>query len=203
MRVVPFDESFVGERQDKRLVEKLNKEYAGVLTWAVAGAKEWYANGLPIATEIAAATQGYREDSDDVGRWISHKHLDSTYDLTQLAKVHLDGYIRWSEGNGGRQLSAKAFAKQLENHKATSRRTKEGVLWTLPNRDDLAGAGVGCRMVKGSPVIDPMCAGSNKSRTTLHQPTPYTDTKLSDRKTSDGAKGGAEDFDDWLDGRGN
>ncbi|MFJ3084434.1 phage/plasmid primase, P4 family [Streptomyces halstedii] len=64
VKLVPFEASFHGAKADLRLAERLREERAGILSWAVRGAREWYTQGLGEPDSVASATQDYRESED-------------------------------------------------------------------------------------------------------------------------------------------
>ncbi|WP_097964558.1 phage/plasmid primase, P4 family [Streptomyces sp. or20] len=66
VKLIPFDAVFtyaLGNR-DNALPAKLRAEEEGILAWAVAGAVEWYAQGLGEPSSVVSATQDYRESED-------------------------------------------------------------------------------------------------------------------------------------------
>lgn len=66
VKLVPFDAvfSYALGNKDTALPAKLRAEAEGILSWAVAGAVEWYAQGLGEPASVTAATQDYRESED-------------------------------------------------------------------------------------------------------------------------------------------
>lgn len=137
VRVVTFGQQFVGEKCDPDLSRKLMAEDAGILAWAVSGAIDWYDGGLTSPEEVDLASMAYRNEADDVRRWIEDSLLDTVSDREQLAKAHFDSYETWCSRNGGRSMSMKAFAGELKRHKCSKRKTKRGMEWTLPTLEVL------------------------------------------------------------------
>ncbi len=174
VRVVTFNESFVGERKDPELKPKLAAEAEGIMAWAVAGAVSWYANGLPEVSEVNLASLAYQNESDDVKRWLEDILLDGTMGREQTAKFFSDSYAEWAKRNGGRDFSMKALASELKRHKATKRRTKYGAEWTLPSLEDLIGTvtGDGCDGFSDSSLV--RGAHDSTDQNTRHHPSPVT-----------------------------
>ena len=70
IRMIPFLENFSG-RADKDLEETLQREYTGILAWAVTGAVQWYTQGLdPMPVIVEDATKAYRNESDPLAGFI-------------------------------------------------------------------------------------------------------------------------------------
>ena len=57
--------------RDPGLAEKLNKEWPGILAWAIEGCLEWQRIGLAPPSAVVEATQNYLTEEDAVGRFIA------------------------------------------------------------------------------------------------------------------------------------
>src|SRR5262249_53818113 len=66
IKLVPFTVTIPNKERDKTLLDKLRKEFPGILAWAVRGCQAWQASGLAEPKEITAATAGYRSEMDSV-----------------------------------------------------------------------------------------------------------------------------------------
>jgi putative DNA primase/helicase len=71
IKLIPWEESFTGDRANPRLKSELRSEanLQGVLAWLVEGAKEWYLHGLPKSESVDDATAEYRKDSNPNYDW--------------------------------------------------------------------------------------------------------------------------------------
>lgn len=122
IRLVPFRQSFEG-REDRSLAVALERELAGILNWALAGAQRWYAEGLGWCESVASATDAYRRESDQVGRWI-----DDACTLAPTAWMESGAgyrsYCSWCEQNGERPLSHDAWGKRLARRGLEPDRTR-------------------------------------------------------------------------------
>lgn len=86
LKLIDFEVQISEEERDPQLGEKLRREAAGILAWAVRGCFAWQERGKLVDTpEIIAATAGYRADEDIVAQFISdgfdlfpdgHSHRD-------------------------------------------------------------------------------------------------------------------------------
>lgn len=75
LRIIKFGRSFLGQ-EDKGLKARLKsaESLEGVLAWAVAGARQWYAagvSGLSVPDEIQTETNFHRELLDNIGQFIN------------------------------------------------------------------------------------------------------------------------------------
>lgn len=112
LRIITFPNSYLG-REDFGLANRLHSNMAGILKWAVDGAKEWYrvhdANtGLGHPQIIDQTTQIHRDENDTVKQFIADCCImgNEQYTVgTQFTKA----YKQWCEENdfiplGGRRL---------------------------------------------------------------------------------------------------
>jgi Protein of unknown function (DUF4238) len=70
---IPFTVTIPKDQIDKELPDKLLTEAEGILAWAVEGARLWYAEGLAKPAEVEAAKDRWREDMDQLGRFIDER----------------------------------------------------------------------------------------------------------------------------------
>lgn len=64
VKLIEFRRQFKANERDPRLADKLLAESPGILAWAVAGAVQWYANGLAEPASVTEVTQNYKTNSD-------------------------------------------------------------------------------------------------------------------------------------------
>ena len=70
VRLIPFNLQLPEEKKDKHLPEKLLREHPGILKWAVAGAVDWYRDGLPPCKAVDEAVQEYRSEMDRIQQFV-------------------------------------------------------------------------------------------------------------------------------------
>lgn len=70
IELIPFLADFE-DREDKTLGETLHSELDGILQWALEGLRQWWQRGLDTPAIVKQATTKYRDDSDQVGRWLA------------------------------------------------------------------------------------------------------------------------------------
>lgn len=104
------------EERDKELAARIKAtELPGVLNWLVAGAVEWYRQGLNPPAAVLAATEAYREESDLMGAFLDEE-CDLGTDET-CSKSHL--YQTYTERcrEGGLKPATKiTFGRMLKKH---------------------------------------------------------------------------------------
>ena len=115
--VVRFGVIIPDEKQNGHLGEELEAEADAVLTWAVEGWRDYVACGSRLAPPKAVLneTRKYRDDSDDVGRFLS----DENWIVLGADKKDTTGrlhaaYRIWAETEGGDDLTAKQLGKILD-----------------------------------------------------------------------------------------
>lgn len=80
VKLIPFEATFSGKQEDKKMKEKLAEEMPGILSWAVQGCLKWQREGLETPKVVLEATKEYRVESDEIGQFISeHCELGSGY----------------------------------------------------------------------------------------------------------------------------
>lgn len=100
--------------QDARLPERLRSEGSGILNWALDGLKDYWASGLVVPLSVKAATEGYRNDEDIIGQFISERcRLGG--DLSCPTGELYREYNGWAAGNGIRAATKNTFTRRLSD----------------------------------------------------------------------------------------
>ena len=114
IRLIPFEATFSGGKQDKTLQEKLAAECEGILAWLVAGAVSWHRDGLQAPREVLAATETYRSEQDVLGDFVAECCVEGNDSLTASSAELYDAYTRWHrDAVGGQALTQTAFGRRL------------------------------------------------------------------------------------------
>nr|WP_202453539.1 phage/plasmid primase, P4 family [Streptomyces sp. SID4913] len=119
VKLIPFDATFSNAlgNKDTTLPAKLRDEAEGILAWAVAGAVEWYADGLSEPSSVATATQAYRESEDRLAEFLNARCVRSG-DVRVAPMAIRRAYAEWAEDAGldrKEKLSGWALAVELES----------------------------------------------------------------------------------------
>ncbi len=112
---------------DMELEEKLAAEHPQILAWMIAGAKDWYANGLHRPGAVIAATDDYFDDQDLVGQWIAER--------CQLARrgenptTLFKSWCTFAQEHGEQPGSQKALGGILAKRGHPANRDSQGRFW--------------------------------------------------------------------------
>lgn len=113
LRVVPFDVVIPKEEQDPHLGEKLTLEASAILSWAVAGWKDYNAQGLAEPEAVVQATDKYHADADAVARFIEKECLVSPAAYVTVADLW-ERWCSWRIDDGAEEVSKKAFGEAMD-----------------------------------------------------------------------------------------
>jgi putative DNA primase/helicase len=133
MRLIEFNVTIPPEKQDHRLLAKLQEEASGILNWMVQGCLEWQKNpaGLAVPEQILQSTNDYRDEMDPLSGFISACcEVGSGY---QVPSSNLwAAYIRWCDdqgiSQGDRIANITQFGKLFGQKGYTTKKTGGGTM---------------------------------------------------------------------------
>lgn len=73
IHMIPFLLNVTEEQEDRQLGEKLKAESSGIFNWMLDGYKAYKEQGLNVPLKIREHTQLYREEEDDIGKFIKEE----------------------------------------------------------------------------------------------------------------------------------
>lgn len=126
-RHVPFSVSFVGERCDPRLREKLEEEKSGILNWALAGLRMWRESGLREPEAVLIATSEYRDDQSIIRAFLDETTKSTPGLCVPLADLHAE-YQEWAKRSGERGMTNRRLKRELEQAGLSTKKGMIGVL---------------------------------------------------------------------------
>ncbi|QWY81865.1 DNA primase/helicase [Microbacterium phage Honk] len=115
VKMLPFERFFRPEERDGRLGSKLLAERAGIVAWAVRGAREWYEQGLGDPESVKNATKDYREQSDVLEGFLPGEYLADPAGKVE-APVLFRAFQDYAQEHNHRDLlgwSSRAFYQAL------------------------------------------------------------------------------------------
>lgn len=113
MRVIPFDVVIPVEDRDPHLAERLQLEADAVLSWAVAGYKDYISIGMAEPESVTIATDRYQLDSDAVARFVEECCMKNPHMHVTTGDA-FDRWGRWAIADGAESISQKAFGQALD-----------------------------------------------------------------------------------------
>jgi len=98
VRLIPFTKTFIKEKADNRLGEKLRAEAPGILAWLVRGCLEWQKNGLvPVPECIRQATGGYMKESDPIITFLGECCIEGEDQEVRAGQLY-NAFREWMKG---------------------------------------------------------------------------------------------------------
>lgn len=107
----------------------MRSEASGILAWAVRGSVEWYQNGLGTCQAVNLATDGYRNESDLVARFIADCLEISRNEKVPAESMFVE-YEKWKTDNDGAEKTRAELKRELEAKGINQgKRTNRGIFW--------------------------------------------------------------------------
>jgi putative DNA primase/helicase len=128
VKLIEFNQQFTGRRADVALRGKLEAELPGILAWAERGFLEWQKIGLNEPRRVSRATLGYRQESDQIGRFLKER-CDLRSSRRTPAKRLYDDYALWCGRNHETPVANNLFAAKLAERGIERKRTAGGVIY--------------------------------------------------------------------------
>jgi len=112
IRLVPFAVTIPAEDADPRLADKLARERAGVLAWAVRGCLAWRREGLTPPEAVASATEMYRHESDCLAAFLEERCVVEMCARVGKSELYA-AYESWCRDSGEYVISKKKLGQRL------------------------------------------------------------------------------------------
>jgi len=114
MRVVPFDVVIPTAERDVHLEERLQLDADAILSWAVAGYRDYLdRGGLAEPKAVTVATDDYQKESDAVRRFVDDCCIVNPHMWVTTGDA-FHRWSHWSVQDGAEQMSRKAFGQALD-----------------------------------------------------------------------------------------
>ncbi|MEQ1893434.1 MAG: phage/plasmid primase, P4 family, partial [Planctomycetota bacterium] len=95
--VVPFTVTIPQAERDKKLAHRLEQELPGILAWMVRGCRAWQKRGIDAPSEVLLATEEYRTEMNNVGRFVDECCVRISGARTRAGTL-FHSFARWCEG---------------------------------------------------------------------------------------------------------
>lgn len=132
MQLVPWAVTVPREEIDRDLPKKLKDEASGILNRLLEGLVDWRANGLIEPDQVRMATEAYRDQSDELGRFLSDTCIVGedmpNRPIRVGAKLLHDTYLAWCEQAGGASWKIGGFKKAMID-KGFVQKASDGMKW--------------------------------------------------------------------------
>ena len=112
LKLIPFNRVFEKHEQDKELITKLKLEIDGIFTWAVKGAKKWYAEGLREPAILDDTIREYRTEMDIIQQWVD-ENCDLDKGFRAPSKDLFENFTQYATMNKEFQMSQTLFGRNM------------------------------------------------------------------------------------------
>ena len=112
IRLIPFNVTIPENQRDLTLLEKLQNELPGILSWAVEGCMEWQVNGLQEPKEVLEETDCYKDTMDDFADYIADQCIVGQTEYVGT-KEFFQNYTNWSNSKRLKLLGKKEFNEKI------------------------------------------------------------------------------------------
>lgn len=127
VRMVPWTVRIPDSEIDIKLPSKLREEASGIFNHMLAGLIDLKENGLIESDNIRAATEKYRDQSDQLGRFLHDCTRDE--DGGRIASsTLLELFNAWAKATGGAEWQPVGFAKAMED-RGYEKKLSNGMKW--------------------------------------------------------------------------
>lgn len=130
VKLIPWERYFAPHERDHRLGDTLLEERAGILAWAVRGAREWYVSGLQDPEVITGATKEYRETSDALAGFLPGVWVRDDNAGRVDGRLLFETYLQWADEENlpsKERWTRRTFFGALEERGAIKRKTNKGI----------------------------------------------------------------------------
>jgi putative DNA primase/helicase len=128
IRLIPFTVRIADDKIDRSLPDKLKAEASGILSWGVEGLRRYYTQGLNEPNCIKDATAEYRQDEDEIGRFLQAR-CSMANSARVAARSLYSAFKTWASKNAESVVDERKFAKSMTERGIKSTRLTAGKFW--------------------------------------------------------------------------
>jgi putative DNA primase/helicase len=149
MNLLPFTVTITDKERDPNLVEKLKKEWPGILAWMIKGCLEWQRIGLKPPKKVTDATKDYLDDEDTFGEFLKERCVEDVNAEINSAQLFA-AWKKYAVENNAFMGSAKVFSGWMgergfikgRDTETGDRNVFKGLMWASPVFQSLAASWV-------------------------------------------------------------
>jgi len=125
VKVLPFNQRFVGKNQNQHLKEELRQpeSLSGILNWCIEGLRLLDTEGFDEPDSVKEATSDYAKASDKIGRFIEDYLEENPYGEI-LTDDAYPIYSSWCRANGQFPEQRTSFKQALVSHGVTVKKKR-------------------------------------------------------------------------------
>jgi len=112
IHMIPFTVQIPPERIDRQLKDKLRREYAAILHWAVEGCLLWQSEGLQMPRAVMDMVREYRREMDVISAFLEDRCETADFALAQATALY-SSYTAWCDANNEYKMSNTKFGIEL------------------------------------------------------------------------------------------
>lgn len=128
LHLIPFETTIPTAEIDRELPAKLMAEAEGILAWGVEGAVRRNREGLGKPDKVNAAANAWRQDSDQIGRFIEESCIKGDFAQSKARPLY-SAYKRWAEETGEHPTTETAFALRVMERGYAKQHTEHGAVY--------------------------------------------------------------------------
>jgi putative DNA primase/helicase len=113
MNLVPFNVRLRPDEMDRRLPEKLQEEWPGILASMIEGCLEWQNEGLAPPAAVRDATEDYLSDEDSFGEWLGACCARDPAGFVASSKLY-ESWVKFARSRGEDPGKHKSFSAQMQ-----------------------------------------------------------------------------------------
>lgn len=135
--VADFRNRYDGDKEDKLLYGKLEREAEGILAILCWAAQAWYASwdagdgGIQLPQRVVEQSKAFMERNDPVANWLSERAAFGPTDKANSALAY-ESFLDWHHKSDviGEAMSQVRFALELQKKGLRKEKTRTGIVWT-------------------------------------------------------------------------
>ncbi|PKB19644.1 putative DNA primase/helicase [Novosphingobium kunmingense] len=130
MQLVPWGVQIPPDQVDRKLGDRMrDSEASGILNRLLAGLIDWRTHGLVEPDQVREATRAYRDDSDELGRFLSDMCEVSDDPKVRIKSTELfQFYEAWCQASGREAWKQRGFVGAMRD-KQFEQLTSNGMWW--------------------------------------------------------------------------